>query len=75
MIRIMKKQSLYLIGYISIILVIIGLHSCEYESNDINYVELDKPDGYFGLLVPPFSVQMVPLTFLCLGLLKDHLQS
>ena len=31
--------------------------------------------GYFGLLVPPFSVQMVPLTFLSLGLLKDHLQS
>ena len=32
-------------------------------------------NGYFGLLVPPFSVQMMPLTFLCLGLLKDHLQS
>ena len=29
----------------------------------------------FGLLVPPFSVQMVPLTFFSLGLLKDHLQS
>lgn len=29
----------------------------------------------FGLLVPPFSVQMMPLTFLSLGLLKDHLQS
>lgn len=44
MIRIMKKQSLNLIGYISIIMVILGLHSCEYESNNINYVELDKPE-------------------------------
>ena len=44
MIRIMKKQSLNLIGYISIIMVILGLHSCEYESSNFNYVELDKPE-------------------------------
>ena len=47
------------------------------ESNNefINSLINFKADGYFGLSVPPFSVQMVPLTFLSLGLLKDHLQS
>ena len=44
----------------------------EVSSIDASFV---YEDGYFGLLVPPFSVQMVPLTFLSLGLLKDHLQS
>lgn len=44
MIGVIKKQSLKLIGTISIIIVIFGLHSCEYESDNINFINLEKPE-------------------------------
>ncbi len=53
------------------------VHTLSYKNIISNAMkkEMNSNIGYFGLLVPPFSVQMMPLTFLSLGLLKDHLQS
>ena len=37
------KQSIPFHHYLLLILFFIGFYSCEYDSNDFNYVHLEKP--------------------------------
>ena len=58
------KQSIPFYHYLLLILSFIGFYSCEYDSNDLNYVHLEKPKDQIQLGIDLYGLNPTELIYL-----------